>query len=92
MEIITGTLENGTETAVSSSAVQILAANGDRSSVIIQNVGANNVRVGKTGVTATTGIRLEPGQTLVFDSPVPVNAIYAIRESADSTVFATEVL
>lgn len=88
----TGTLANGAETAVSSTAVSVLAANADRKKLIVQNVGANAVRVGTTGVAATTGVRLAAGAALVVDMPhCPTNAIFAIRESADSTVLAQEV-
>lgn len=87
-----GTLANGAETAVSSSAISVLAANASRKKLIVQNTGANAVRVGTTGVTATTGFRLVAGATIVIDMPhCPTNAIFAIRESADSTVLAQEV-
>lgn len=88
----TGTLANGAETAVSSSAVSVLASNANRKAAIIQNVGANNVRVGITGVTATTGVQLKPGGSLTLSMPyVHTGAVFAIRESADSTVLAQEV-
>lgn len=87
-----GTLANGAETAVSSSAVSVLAANANRKKLIVQNTGVNTVRIGTTGVTATTGFRLTAGATMVFDMPhCPTNAVFAIRESADSTVMAQEV-
>jgi hypothetical protein len=81
------TLANGAETAVSSTAVQVLAVNANRKRAIIQNVGANNVRVGITGVAATTGLRLLPNGDFETTSR---QAIFAIRESADSTVYAQE--
>lgn len=89
-------LSNGTETAVSSSAVQVIAANLNRRKLILQNTGLNNVRIGASGVTATTGMRLGPGLGVIFEaasdmSDCPTNAIFAIRETADSTVFAQEV-
>lgn len=88
----TGTLANGAETAVSSSAVSVLAANASRKKLILQNTGANNVRVGVSGVTATTGFRLTAGAVVIFDMPhCPTTQIFAIRESADSTVLAQEV-
>lgn len=92
----TGTLTNGAETAVAAVAVQVLAANVNRKSAIIQNVSASpaaNVRVGVAGVTATTGVRLAPGDKLILEMPyVPTQALFAIRETAVSgTVFAMEV-
>lgn len=88
----TGTLANGAETAVSSSAISVLAANANRKKLILQNTGANAVRIGASGVTATTGMRLAAGSAIVFDMPhCPTSQIFAIRESADSTVLAQEV-
>lgn len=91
---VAGTLDNGAETAVAGSAVQVLAANSNRRKLIIQNTGSANVRVGTTGVTTTTGFRLTVGATILFDSPeCPTNAIFSIREGAvSSTVFAQEVV
>lgn len=88
----TGTLANGAETAVAAAAVSILAANANRRSALIQNTGAANIRVGITGVTATTGIRLVPGGILELAMPyIVTNAIFAIREGAiSSTAFAME--
>lgn len=87
-----GTLANGAETAVSSAAVSVLAANTSRKKLIVQNTGANAVRIGIAAVTATTGMRLAAGASIIFDMPhCPTNAVYAIRESADSTVLAQEV-
>lgn len=88
-----GTLFNGVETAVSSTAVSVVAANPVRKKLIIQNTGANTVRIGVSGVTATTGFRITPGGSFVFDMPhCPTSQIFAIRETADSTVFAQEVM
>lgn len=87
-----GTLANGAETAVSSSAVMVMGANPNRKKLIVQNTGANNVRVGVAGVTATTGLRLTGGASVIFDMPdCPTNAIFAIREAADSTVLTQDV-
>lgn len=88
-----GTITNGAETSVAGSAVQVLAANANRKKLIIQNTGAANVRVGVSGVTATTGVRLVRNGSLLLEMPdCPTQAIYAIREGAvSSTVFAQEV-
>jgi hypothetical protein len=88
----TGTLANGAETAVSNSAVSVLASNANRKKLILQNTGSNNVRIGVSGVTATTGFRLAAGAVVVFDMPhCPTSQIFSIRETADSTVLAQEV-
>lgn len=88
-----GTITNGAETAVSSTAVQILASNVNRKKYIIQNTGTANIRVGTTGVTATTGARVVPNGTLLFEMPnCPTQAIFAIRENTtDSIAFAEEI-
>lgn len=90
----TSSLANGAETAVSSSAVQVLAANASRKFAVIQNTGVANVRIGITGVTATTGLALVPDGSLVLEMPYcATNAIFAIREGAvDSVVFAFEAV
>lgn len=89
----TGTLANGAQTAVGAAAVQVLAANANRKVAFVQNVGNQNIRVGITGVTATTGLQLTPGSAVIFESPfVTTQAIFAIREGgASSTAFAMEI-
>lgn len=93
VDFVAGTLNNGAETAVTGSAVQVLAANANREKLIVQNTGVANVRVGTTGVTTTTGFRLTVGATVIFDEPnCPTNAIFAIREgTVSSTVLAQEI-
>lgn len=90
----TAALANGTETAVAGTAVSVLAANGSRKWCVVQNTGTANVRIGITGVTATTGIQVTPGSLIVLEAPwVHQGAIYAIREGANSsTVFTTEAV
>lgn len=88
-----GTLANGVEIAVAGVAIQLIAANPDRKKLILQNTGAASVRIGTTGITATTGFRLAAGAILIFDmSDCPSNAIVAIREGAvSSIVLAQEI-
>lgn len=94
LEFAGGTLQNGAETAVADTAVQVIAASTSRKAVLVQNTGPANVRIGTSGVTLTTGFRLAAGELRVLTMPFcPQNAIYAIREGAlDSTVFAAEVV
>ncbi len=89
----TGTLANGAETAVANVAVSILAANANRKTAIVQNTGAANIRVGVAGVTAVTGFRLAPGESLTYNMPfVPTQELFAIREGAiSSTAFTQEI-
>jgi len=88
----TSDLANGAETPVGAAAVSVLAANAARKTAVVQNTGAANVRVGVAGVTATSGLRLTPGASVVYDSPdVFQGEIFAIREGGvDSIVFAQE--
>lgn len=87
----TGTLANATQTSVAGSAVSIAAANGSRKAILIQNVGIANARVGVSGVTATTGLRLTPNQYIIFEMPYcPTQEIFAIREGAISTTLLAQ--
>lgn len=88
-----GTITNGAETAVGAAAVQVIAANSSRKKLIVQNTGQGDVRVGVSGVTATTGLRLVKNGSVIFDMPnCPTQAIFAIRDGAvSSTVLAQEV-
>lgn len=88
-------LSNGTETAVSAAAVPLAGApaNAARKGLIIQNVGVGDVRIGIAGVTATTGMKLLPGDSIVLTGgAAPINALFAIRSgAADSIVLAQEL-
>jgi hypothetical protein len=88
-----GTLNNGAQTAVSSTAVSILAANAARRKLLLQNVGTAPARIGTTGVTATTGIALPAGGVMIFDMPnCPTNVIFAIRDGlVDTIMLAQEI-
>ncbi len=87
-------LFNRAAVTVGVAEVQIVAASPTRKQLIICQTSANPVRVGVTGVTATTGIRLAQGEKLVFDSTsdeCPTDAIFAIREGGvDGTCTALE--
>lgn len=86
------TLQSGKETIVSSVAVRVLAANVMREAGVVQNTGSANIRVGAAGVTATTGYRLMPNQTIIYGQPnVNQSDIWAIREGTiDSVAFSQE--
>lgn len=90
----TSSLSNGTQTTVSSSAVQVLASNANRKWAVIQNVGVSNIRIGITGVTATTGVLVVPNGNITFQMPnIPTDAIFAIRDgSVDSIALAIEAV
>lgn len=90
-----GTMTNTADAAVDATAggVTALAANTSRKAAFIQNVGAANIRVGTGTLTATTGLQLIPGATLILQAPFcPTAAIKAIREgSVSSTVAVAEI-
>lgn len=66
--------------APTSSASQIVAASATRLCVIIENVGTVGVYLGSTsGVTTSTGLFLDAGETLTDD--VTVDAWFAITAS-----------
>jgi hypothetical protein len=94
-DMSTGTLDNGAETVVDATAggVEVLASNANRKCAIIQNVGNSNMRVGVSGVTATSGFQLVPGASAIFEPPfLPTGAIFAIREGgANTTALAQEI-
>jgi hypothetical protein len=77
------------DTAISSVAIQLLAANTSRKGVMIQNVGASNMRVTFDGSTptATHGKRVAPGGMIALSMPFcATGAIKAIREAGSDTV------
>lgn len=84
-----GTPSQAADVTVDATAggVTVLAANVNRKSAVIQNVGSANCRVSVGGTpTTTNGIQLTPGQTLTLRRPhCPVGAVKAIRESSTST-------
>jgi len=84
------TFADGVQTDVSNVAVEIVAANPNRGGVLVTNVGANPVRIGLVGVTATTGItQLAAGELASLPTS---QALYAIRSSGtDSSVLVSEV-
>lgn len=92
--VTTAALSNGAETTVAGTAIQVLAQNLSRKWCVVQNTGAANVRVGVSGVAATTGIQVVPGGMLVFEAPfVHQGAVFAIREGGtSSTVFTAEAV
>lgn len=87
----TGAFNNGAETAVAGTAVNVSAANTANIKIILQNTGIANARVGITGVTATTGFRLVPGGQAIFERNDGAQGdIFAIREGAISTTILAQ--
>lgn len=89
----TGTLTNGAQVSTAGAGqVSILALNANRKTATVQNVSVATVRIGVTGVTTTTGYRLQPGDVLVLRMPyVPTQELFMIREGAvNGTVCVVE--
>lgn len=93
VDLSTGTLVDGTDTTVGAAAVEVVPANSTRRAVVVQNVGAEPCRIGTSGVTATSGLRLPAGASVTFRAPfVTRDAIHAIREgTTDTTLTYLEV-
>lgn len=75
-----GTLSNGGDTAcANAAATQLAAGNANGLSVMVKSSATNTyglgtVRIGTTGVTAASGIELNPGESLTFDTTAPIFA------------------
>lgn len=68
---------NVNQVAMTQTAAVIIAANPARIAVVIKNIGATNpVFIGPTsGVTATTGHELQPGEAISMDT---LAAVYGV--------------
>lgn len=95
---VTGTADNDDDVTVDATAggVTLKAANANRKIIIIQNVGAQPIRVTIDGSapTATHGIQLAAGDSVTFTAPyIPVAIVKAIREGGtNSTANVTEIV
>jgi hypothetical protein len=74
--------------AVATGAATLLcAANGRRSSLLIQNLGPNAIKLGPSTVTALTGYSLAAGATIAFsregEDSTAGEAFYAIADTAN---------
>lgn len=87
------TWTNGTDTAVDTTADQLLAANASREALTINHrSGTADAFIGLTGVTATSYIwRLQPGEVLYWTQGVPTAAIFAITSSGTCNLTAAQV-
>ncbi len=78
-----------TDPAPDSSADLVLAANANRKSALIQNVGTVDVWLGPIGVTTATGILLEVGAAFIDD--VSTSAWYGVTEAGTADLRVCEV-
>lgn len=86
-------LFNRAAVTVSNVAIEVLAANPTRKWACISQTSANPVRIGASGVAATTGVRLAQNGTLILEGKdCPTDAVFAIREGGvDGTCSAVEL-
>jgi hypothetical protein len=78
------TIDSGSA-SVTTSAAAVLAADSTRRSVVLTNLGTDNVWIGDSGVAANTGVKIIPGGSLTIDH-APTPAIYAVSSSGSQTV------
>jgi hypothetical protein len=80
----------GTNTADKTTATLLLSGRSSRDELLIGNTGAaNNIYVGASGVTTSTGYKLIPGATLKLDDYN--GPVYVIADNAASSVSWFEV-
>lgn len=80
-----GATINHAGASVTTTQVSLLSAGTTRRAVVIQNLGTDFVWLGATGITANSGLRLAPGQTVVIDRS-PNAQIFAIASSGTQPV------
>lgn len=74
-------------------SAQLLAAKADRDYLLIQNTHATAtiyVRLDGASATVANGIKIGPGGSLELSNTVPVSAIFAISDTAATTVILAE--
>lgn len=86
--LMSDTLNYG-NVSVTSSATQIKAANTSRKSILIRNNGADALRVGASGITASEGRQVLPGKELYIRGDK--GAIYGISEGSTIDIRYLEV-
>ena len=77
---------------VGTSAVQLLAANGNRKAYVIVNRGTGNIFLGSNNsVLTTTGFQVEPGQAFSAEDD-PSDEIWAIASVAGQVIHISEIM
>ncbi len=60
--------------------------------IIVQNTGAANIRIGGSQLTSVNGVRLEPGDTMVLNrEEMHTQSIFAVREGEMNSIVAVQV-
>lgn len=90
-----GSPQDGSEVTVSTTSIQLAAANTDRLGLWLSTDGAGGIRVGPSGVTASTGYFEIDGSAKAVYLPVGIigtGAVHGIRTgSSDVVVLVSEV-
>ena len=76
-------------TEVGTAAVQLVAADANRSITTVQNTGNGVLFLGQSAVTALTGLGLDPGKTCTVVTSLPVFGISASGAPAHAVVTET---
>jgi len=71
-------------------ATSVLAYNADRRQAIIQNHGAVDLRVGDSNVSASRGIKVAPGGTVILDTKAQIYVYHAAGAAMDVGVQGLE--
>lgn len=74
-----------TSASVTTASGQIVASSTTRRTIVLTNLGTDNVWIGASGVTDNQGIRLAPGQSLTIDRS-PNAAVHAKAATGTQTV------
>lgn len=74
-----------TSASVTTTSGQIVASSATRRTIVLTNLGTDNVWIGASGVTDNQGIRLAPGQALTIDKS-PTAAVHAKSATGTQTV------
>ena len=78
------TIDSGSASVTTSSAV-IKAADANRRTLTLTNLGSDYVWIGDAAIAPDTGLRLAPSQTVMFDRS-PTAAFYAVASSGSQDV------
>jgi hypothetical protein len=80
-----GTTIGSTSVTATTTSAQIVAASSTRRTIVLTNLGTDDVFIGASGVTDNQGIRLVPGQALTIDRS-PTAAIHAKAATGTQTI------
>lgn len=86
--VIAATVTTHEDVAVGANGAQVIASNANRKELILENVGANPLRLGDSNVSNTRGIKIDPNSSIILTTTA---SMYA-QSTGGSTLAITEVL